>query len=48
VDSPRIDFFGFLAEKNLPQPNGFLEKPVDPVKLVETVQVVLLEAAKAK
>ena len=46
VDSPRIDFFGFLAEKRLPQPNGFLEKPVDPEKLIETVQAVLLEKAK--
>jgi CheY-like chemotaxis protein len=47
VDSPRIDFFGFLAEKSLPQPNGFLEKPVDPEKLIETVRAVLLEKAKA-
>jgi Fe-S oxidoreductase len=47
VDSPRIDFFGFLAEKRLPQPNGFLEKPVDPEKLIETVRAVLLEKVKA-
>ncbi len=41
VESPRIDFHGFLAEKNLPQPDGFLEKPVDPETLIETVQEVL-------
>jgi Fe-S oxidoreductase/CheY-like chemotaxis protein len=47
VDSPRIDFFGFLEQKGLPPPNGFLEKPVDPEKLVETVQTVLLERTSA-
>jgi CheY-like chemotaxis protein len=47
VDSPRIDFFGFLEQKGLPQPNGFLEKPVDPEKLVATVQTVLLERTSA-
>jgi len=42
IDKPRIDFHGFLAEKNLPQPEGFLEKPVDVEKLVSTVQEVLV------
>jgi CheY-like chemotaxis protein len=41
VEAPRIDFYGFLAEKGLAAPDGFLEKPVDPVKLIETVQAVL-------
>jgi Fe-S oxidoreductase len=47
VESPRIDFFGFLTEKNLPPPDGFLEKPVDPEKLVEIVREVLLEKTRA-
>ncbi len=47
VESPRIDFHGFLAEKNLPQPDGFLEKPVDPETLIETVQEVLRARARA-
>ena len=41
IDNPRIDFHGFIAEKNLPQPDGFLEKPIDLEKLIGTVQHVL-------
>lgn len=48
IDTPRIDFEGFLAEKGLPDPDGFLEKPVDVEKLVETVTDVLLNREKAK
>jgi CheY-like chemotaxis protein len=42
VDKPHIDFHGFLAAKKLPQPEGFLEKPVDVDKLIETVREVLV------
>jgi CheY-like chemotaxis protein len=42
IDKPHIDFHGFLAAKNLPPPEGFLEKPVDVEKLVETVREVLV------
>jgi Fe-S oxidoreductase/CheY-like chemotaxis protein len=41
VDKPRIDFHGFIAEKGLPQPEGFLEKPIAPETIVETVRSVL-------
>ena len=41
IESPKIDFHGFIAEKNLPEPEGFIEKPVDVDKLVETVYSVL-------
>jgi len=41
IDSPKIDFHGFIAEKNLPEPEGFIEKPVDVEKLLETVYSVL-------
>ena len=47
VDSPKIDFFGFLKEKGLPQPDGFIEKPVDPEKVAATAQALLLEEARA-
>jgi len=48
IDSPKIDFHGFIAEKNIPQPDGFLEKPVDVDKLLETVTRVLAEKSKVK
>lgn len=44
IDSPKIDFHGFIAEKNLPEPEGFIEKPVDVEKLIETVSSVLAVA----
>ena len=44
VDSPRIDFHGFLKEKNLPEPEGFIEKPVDVARLIDTVCGVLVKA----
>jgi len=48
IDSPKIDFHGFIAEKNIPQPDGFLEKPVDVDRLLETVTRVLAEKSKAR
>lgn len=47
IDSPKIDFHGFIAEKNLPEPEGFIEKPVDVERLIETVYSVLA-ATKVK
>jgi len=47
VERPRIDFHGFIAEKNIPEPEGFLEKPVDPNRLLETVLEVLERKAAA-
>jgi CheY-like chemotaxis protein len=41
IDSPKIDFTGFIAEKKIPEPEGFLEKPIDPERLVETAIDVL-------
>ena len=37
VDAPKVDFHKFIAEKQLPAAEGFVEKPVDPEKLLETV-----------
>jgi len=42
VESPKIDFHGFLADKDLPQPDGFIEKPVDVARLVSTVHEILV------
>ncbi|MCW5977160.1 MAG: response regulator [Bryobacteraceae bacterium] len=44
IDHPKIDFHKFIAEKALPPPEGFLEKPVDVEKLIETVHQSLLES----
>lgn len=44
IDSPKIDFYGFIAEKKLPEPEGFIEKPVDVEKLIQTVCNVLAVA----
>ncbi|MFB3826918.1 MAG: response regulator [Bryobacteraceae bacterium] len=41
VDSPKLDFHKFIAEKQLPPPDGFIEKPVDPERLLLTVKQVL-------
>jgi CheY-like chemotaxis protein len=48
IDSPKIDFHGFIAEKNIPQPDGFLEKPVDVERLLETVTRVLAGRTQAR
>jgi len=41
VDSPRIDFHRFLAEKGLPEPDGMIEKPIDVEKLLAAVKKAL-------
>jgi len=41
VDSPRIDFHRFLAEKHLPEPDGMIEKPIDVEKLLAAVKNAL-------
>ena len=41
VDSPRIDFHRFLAEKHLPEPDGMIEKPIDVEKLLAAVKKAL-------
>jgi len=41
VDAPRIDFQRFIQEKNLPQPEAILEKPINPERILETVRTVL-------
>ena len=41
VDAPKLDFHRFIAEKQLPAPEGFIEKPVDPEKLLDAVVRVL-------
>ncbi|MFZ0890027.1 MAG: response regulator [Candidatus Binataceae bacterium] len=47
VEAPRIDFRRFLAEKNLPEPEAIMEKPVDVGRLIETVTETLLKTASA-
>jgi len=41
VETPAINFHKFLAEKSLPQPEGFLEKPIQPEAVLETVIRIL-------
>jgi Fe-S oxidoreductase len=48
IESPRIDFHGFLREKGLPDPEGFIEKPVDVEKLLETVRCALQDSRRAQ
>lgn len=43
IDSPRIDFHKFIADRGVPEPEGFLEKPIDPERILETVAAVLAE-----
>ena len=35
VDNPKIDFDNFLKEKKIPEPQGFVEKPIHPDRLIE-------------
>lgn len=37
TDKPRVNFHEFLQEKGIPEPNAFLEKPIDPQATVDTV-----------
>jgi CheY-like chemotaxis protein len=39
------NFDEFLAEKDLPKPEGFLEKPIDPDKVLSVVREILAKAA---
>lgn len=48
IESPKIDFHGFLREKGLPEPEGFVEKPVDVEKLLQTVHTVLQNSRKGQ
>ena len=41
VDSPKVNLRAFIAEKNLPEPEGFIDKPVDVQALIETAQKAL-------
>ena len=41
VDSPKMNLRAFIAEKNLPEPEGFIDKPVDVQALIETAQKAL-------
>ena len=41
MDGPKLDFYGFLKEKGLAEPNAFIDKPIDREKLLETVKAVL-------
>ncbi|MFI5118718.1 MAG: response regulator [Terriglobales bacterium] len=41
MEAPGIDFHRFIAEKNLPAPEGFLEKPIQPEAVLELVAGIL-------
>ena len=47
VDTPTMNFQKFLAEKNIPEPNAILEKPIDPEATIATLRKVLAEKVKA-
>jgi len=48
IDFPKIDFAGFLREKGLSQPEGFLEKPVGPEQTIAAVVKALGSAKTGK
>jgi len=41
MEAPGIDFHRFILEKHLPEPEGFLEKPIQPEVVLETVATIL-------
>ncbi len=41
ADKPTVRFHEFIAEKGIPEPNAFLEKPIDPDKVIATAIQVL-------
>jgi hypothetical protein len=41
VETPAINFHKFIAEKNLPEPEGFLEKPIQPEAVLDTAIKIL-------
>jgi two-component system phosphate regulon response regulator PhoB len=41
MEPPALDFHKFVAEKNLPAPEGFLEKPIQPEVVLDTVVNIL-------
>ena len=41
VETPAINFHKFIAEKNLPDPEGFLEKPIQPEAVLDTTIKIL-------
>jgi CheY-like chemotaxis protein len=48
LDKPTINFHEFIHEKGIPEPDAFLEKPIDPVKTVDTAIRVLSSKIPAK
>jgi Fe-S oxidoreductase/CheY-like chemotaxis protein len=45
VETPAINFHAFLAEKGLSEPEGFLEKPIQPEAVLDTVIKILEKKA---
>jgi Fe-S oxidoreductase/CheY-like chemotaxis protein len=41
MEPPALDFHKFVAEKNIPEPEGFLEKPIQPETVLDTVVKIL-------
>lgn len=45
VDDPKIDFEAFLKEKGIPEPDGFVDKPIHPDTLIEVCENALMDKA---
>ena len=43
ADAPTVNFHSFIKEKGVPEPNAFMEKPIDPRLTVDTAIKVLAE-----
>ena len=43
ADAPTVTFHSFIEEKGVPEPDAFLEKPVDPRVTIDTAIKVLAE-----
>jgi len=41
MEAPGVDFHKFIAEKNLPPPEAFIEKPIQPEMVLDTVLKIL-------
>ena len=45
VETPAINFHAFIAEKGISEPEGFLEKPIQPEAVLDTVVKILEKKA---
>ncbi len=43
MDKPTVNFHEFIREKRIPEPEAFLEKPIDPEVIIDTAVKILAE-----